>query len=301
MSLGRESAINRALAYLDNGQFEAELANRVAIKTESQKPNNVAILRTYLESDLIPTFENLGFDIKLFDNPVEGHGPILLASRIEDEQLSTVLGYGHGDVILGQEDQWQKGKGPWQLQRDNDRLYGRGTADNKAQHTINIAALRFVIEERGNLGFNARFIIEMGEEAGSPGLRQVISENKNDFSADVFIASDGPRVSADQPTLTLGSRGAINFDLVVNLRDGAHHSGNWGGLIADPAIILSNALAAIANAKGQIQIDEWLPPIRSTAVKEALKNVVVSGGPNAPAIDPDWGAVGLTPAEKVYS
>ncbi len=301
MSGDRLSAIARAQHYIDDGLFESELAQRVAIKSESQIPNNVGELRAYLDSQMIPAFEQIGFNCKLFDNPVAGCGPVLLARRIEDERLPTVLGYGHGDVILGQDDQWQKGEGPWQLKREQNRLYGRGTADNKAQHTINMAALRCVLEERGLLGFNARFIIEMGEETGSPGLREIITRNKRDFAADVFIASDGPRVMPEQPTLTLGSRGAINFDLAINLRDGAHHSGNWGGLIADPAIILANALASIANEKGQIQIKDWLTPERSKAVQAALVGVEVSGGDGAPEIDPEWGAPGLTPAEKVYS
>jgi len=141
----------------------------------------------------------------------------------------------------------------------------------------------------------------MGEEAGSPGLREIITANKNKFAADVFIGSDGPRVNPDTPTLTLGSRGAINFDLKVSLREGAHHSGNWGGLIADPAIILSSALASITNSHGQIQIKEWLPPPTSPAVKEALKGVNISAGSKAPEIDTDWGEPDLTPAEKVYS
>jgi len=41
------------------------------------------------------------------------------------------------------------------LQKDGDKLYGRGTAENKAQHTINMVALRAVMDERGSLGFNA--------------------------------------------------------------------------------------------------------------------------------------------------
>lgn len=301
MSTGRDSAIDRATRYLSDGEFESELARRVAIKSESQLPDNEPVLREYIDKNMIPAFEQLGFHCKVFDNPEPGRGPILLANRIEDASFITVLAYGHGDVVVGQDLQWKKGRGPWLLTRDGDRLYGRGTADNKAQHTINMAAMRCVIQERGHLGFNARYIIEMGEEAGSPGLRETISHNLESFSADVFIASDGPRVSPDKPTLTLGSRGAINFNLDVNLREGAHHSGNWGGLIADPAIILSNALACIANTSGQIQIQEWLPPTRSEAVKKALKGVVVDGGNKAPSIDPEWGASGLTPAEKVYS
>ena len=67
---------------------------------------------------------------------------MLLATRIEDAGLPTILGYGHGDVIRGLEEQWTKGKGPGSRRATATRLYGRGTADNKGQHSINMAALR---------------------------------------------------------------------------------------------------------------------------------------------------------------
>ena len=79
--------------------------------------------------------------------------------------------YGHGDVIRGQDAQWTRGQGPWTADADGDRLYGRGTADNKGQHSINIAALAQVLAARGGqLGFNVKCLIETGEETGSPGL-----------------------------------------------------------------------------------------------------------------------------------
>ena len=134
-----------------------------------------------------PAFAAMGFTSKVYDNPIEGQGPVLLATRIEDPALPTVLGYGHGDVVRGLEDQWTKGKGPWVTARDGDRIYGRGTADNKGQHTINMAALRAVMAERGGrLGFNAKFMIEMGEEAGSKGLKELVRQHKADFAADVL-------------------------------------------------------------------------------------------------------------------
>ena len=87
--------------------------------------------------------------------------------------LPTVLMYGHGDVIRGQDASWTRGQGPWTLAEDGDRLYGRGTADNKGQHSINIAALAQVLAARGGrLGFNVTWLIETGEETGSPGLAE---------------------------------------------------------------------------------------------------------------------------------
>jgi acetylornithine deacetylase/succinyl-diaminopimelate desuccinylase-like protein len=297
----RLGAITRIDEYFDGGTFEKVIAHRVSFRTESQRPEGLSELHRYINEEMIPAFEAMGFTTRVFDNPFEGCGPFLLAERHEDDALPTVLGYGHGDVIQGLDDQWTKGKGPWVTDRDGDKIYGRGTADNKGQHTINMAAMGAVLEERGSLGFNAKVLIEMGEENGSKGLREVVTDNKQDFSADVFIGSDGPRVRADLPTVTLGNRGSEPFDLLVELREGAHHSGNWGGLLASPGARLTNALATIVDSNGAIQIEEWLPPQVSNSVREALKNIEIVPGPGGPEIDSDWGQPGLSPAEKVYA
>ena len=295
----REAAIAVIEEYFSAGRFEEELARRVAIPTESQVPEGFPHTRRYLEDEMTPAFEAMGFSTRIFENPIDGVGPVLLATRDEGADL-TVLGYGHGDVIRGQADQWTKGAGPWETARDGERLYGRGTADNKAQHTINMAAMRAVLETRGHLGFNVKFIIEMAEENGSQGLRQIIADNMEAFAADVFIASDGPRVKPDRATVSLGARGGKNFDLVCDLREGGHHSGNWGGAIADPAMILAHAIASICGPTGQILIPDWLPPPMTNAVRDALKDVVLDAGSDGPEIDPDWGEPGMTTSEKVY-
>ena len=78
---------------------------------------------------------------------------------------------------------------PWELTRRGDRLYGRGTADNKGQHSINLAALECVLRTRGKLGFNAIMLLETGEEIGSPGLREICRNEKSRLAADVLIVS----------------------------------------------------------------------------------------------------------------
>ena len=143
---------------------------------------------------------------------------------------------------------------PWSLKVEDDRIYGRGTADNKGQHSINIAALAAVLAERGRLGFNVKFLIEMGEEVGSAGLRELCEQHKDGaLRADLLIASDGPRIAPGKPTLFLGARGGHPIDLIVDLREGGHHSGNWGGLLANAGIVLAQALACITDARGSDQ------------------------------------------------
>ncbi|MDP1532284.1 MAG: M20 family metallopeptidase, partial [Rubrivivax sp.] len=214
----------------------------------------------------------------------------------------TVLMYGHGDVIRGQDKSWTKGQGPWLLAADGDKLYGRGTADNKGQHSFNIAALAQVLQARGGrLGFNVKWLIETGEETGSPGLAEFCSAQRVALAADVLIASDGPRLHAERPTLFLGSRGVANFELSLALREGAHHSGNWGGLLRNPGTVLANTIASLVDGRGRILVDALRPPPIPASVRAALAGLAVGGGPGDPAVDADWGEPGLTPAERVFA
>ena len=295
----RAASVAQAYAYFDSKDFHADLARRVAIPTESQNPDRAAALNAYLTDELTPSLDALGFECRVYDNPKKG-GPFLIATRMEGADLPTVMSYGHGDVIRGLDAQWRAGIAPWTLTEEGDKLFGRGTADNKGQHTINIGALQSVIKARGRLGFNIRLLIETGEETGSPGLNEFCAAHREELKADVFIASDGPRVAPGRPTIFLGSRGVMNFDLSIDLRPGAHHSGNWGGLIADPGILLAHAIATITDRNGAIRIPQWRPAPIAESVKEALADCEPGGGDDAPAIDIDWGEPGLTPAERVF-
>lgn len=286
-------------AEFDLTELRSALARRIAIHTESQDPARHPELRRYLVDELAPTLAALGFATRLWENPVAGGPPFLFAERIEDSALVTVLMYGHGDVVLGYDEQWKKAASPWLLEEKDHRWYGRGTADNKGQHSINLAALAHVLQARGTLGCNVKWLFEMGEEVGSPGLHATCTQRKRELAADVFIASDGPRLRSDQPTLFLGSRGCINFTLACDLREGAHHSGNWGGLLANPGTVLANAIASLVDARGRILVDALRPPPIPDSVRRALA-AIVPGEPNGPAIDADWGEPGLSAAERVF-
>jgi acetylornithine deacetylase/succinyl-diaminopimelate desuccinylase-like protein len=295
----RTQAIAHAEGRFDSGAFKEALARRIALPTESQNPAHAAVLIEYLEREMRPALAAMGFGCRTLTHP-KARAPFLYAERIEDAAAPTVLGYGHGDVIRGLESEWQPGLSPWQLSERDGRWYGRGIADNKGQHSVNLQALQSVLATRGRLGFNAKMLIEMGEETGSPGLREVCSEHRDLLQADLLIASDGPRLRAGRPTVFLGSRGSLNFDLSIHARAGGHHSGNWGGLLSNPGIQLAHAIASIVSPTGQIRIPEWVPAALPDSVRRALADCDVDGGPDGPRIDPWWGEPGLSPAERVF-
>jgi len=296
----RARALAGAAAYFDDGGYFRDLARRVAIPSTAQVAAHRPALYAYLGEELGPALQAMGYRCELFENPAAGGGPFLLAERDEGDELPTVLTYGHGDVVRGLEDEWQDGLDPWTLTEREGRWYGRGTADNKGQHTINIAALGQVLEVRGRLGFNSKVLIETSEEIGSPGLAEFAEANAARLKADVLIGSDGPRLTPEAPSIYMGTRGAINFELSVDLRAGGHHSGNWGGLISNAGIRLANAIASIVGPKGEIRLPALKPASMPNSVRMALADCIVDGGPDGPAIEADWGEPGLTPAERVF-
>lgn len=296
----RNDALDLASTYFDDGRFFADLQRRVALHTESDTGTVPPSLDAYLRDELVPPLTALGFDCSILPNPAPSGGPFLIARRVEDSALPTVLGYGHGDVTSGQDAAWRAGLNPWVLTAEGDRLYGRGTADNKGQHTVNLGALEAVLQARGGrLGYNLTWLIEMGEEAASPGLHALCEAQREALRADVFLASDGPRVNASRPTLFLGSRGAINFTLRLKERPRAYHSGNWGGVLANPATILCNAVASMVDARGRITIDGLRPQPITPAVRTALARIAIGGGADDPALSEGWGEPGLSAAERL--
>ncbi len=300
MSGSRNGAIARAEQYFDDGGFLADLQRRVAIPTTSQEQGSMPALQQYVSGEMTESLQKMGYDCTVLPNPRPEYGPFLIARRVEDASKPTVLTYGHGDVIRGQEDQWRSGLSPWKIVVEGDRMYGRGTADNKGQHTINIAALACVLEERGSLGFNSTILIETGEETGSPGLADFCKANKAALTADALIGSDGPRLDHRRPCIFGGTRGTLNFNLKLSYREGGHHSGNWGGLLANPGIVMAHALASITDERGQIKVPEWRPQSLTNSVRAALADVSIDAGEGAPKIHEEWGEKSLTPIERVF-
>ena len=296
--MSRATTIAAAQARLDQGNFARDLAEMVAIPSASLVPQARPELTRFLDDWLAPRLSAMGFALRKLHHP-DAPGPVLLAERIERAGLTTILQYGHGDVVAGMNG-WSEGLAPFTLTERDGRWYGRGTADNKGQLLVNLTALDALLATRGHLGFNVKFLIEMGEETGSPGLREICKEHREALAAVVLIASDGPRLAADRPTLFLGARGTISFGLEVAARDSFQHSGNWGGLLSNPGVILCHAIAALIGPKGEIQVPELKPPPLASRLREILGRLTLAPLPTDPAIEGWWGEPGLSGPEKVF-
>lgn len=271
-------------------RFREELAALVAFPTEPGASAAHDACLAHIAAMMVPA----GFVTEVITGP---HPPILLASRIEGADLPTLLTYSHADTVPGMAGQWRDGLDPWRLTARDGALYGRGVADNKGQFLVNFTALRSVLARQGRLGFNLHWLIEMGEEVGSPGLDAVCGRLKSRLGADLFLASDGPRLCADRPTVFLGARGGLGVELTIRHREGGRHSGNFGGLLRNPATEMAHVLATIIGPDGTCKVPGWVPESLSGDAREALTGITPAGG----EIDAGWGTPGLTPAERVFA
>jgi len=286
--------------YFDSGEFFDELAALISYPTTSCEPGAGLAVSAYVQDQIGPVLDEIGCIWRMVPNQSHESAPFLLGHRFEGAALPTVLVYGHADVVEGQSDQWSEGLGPWTLTAKGDRWYGRGAADNKGQHLINLAALRLLIRTHGHLGFNLKVLFESGEEVGSPGLAEFAALHKDELRADVFIGSDGPRLDADTPTLFLGARGGVNLELEADLRAGQRHSGNWGGLLRNAATTIAGAVGTLVNGHGVITCEALLPPELPASVRSALANVKIDRKNGGASVDENWSDTSLSPAERVY-
>ena len=294
-----DQALENSNKCFTDGKFFDKLSSLVGIVTDSKNAVSVDDLTSYYTDGLSDILTELGLQTEIIDNPIKGGPPFLIGKRIESSESKTILLYGHGDTVPLQEGQWFEEIIPNELKVIGDKIYGRGVADNKGQHLINLLALLSVLKIRKKLGFNLKIVFEMGEEIGSPGLFDLCKQYKDYFESDVLIASDGPRVAVDVPTVFLGSRGAINFELEAKYREGAHHSGNWGGVLRDPGVRLSHALSIITDKYGKILIENWKPTSLSVEVRDRLHSLPTTISETL-EIDENWGEPGLSSNEKLF-
>lgn len=187
--MSRSAAIDRAQRHFDEGHFQQTLARRVAAPTESQNLERAEQLQAYLTQEMQPAFEAMGFACRLLQHP-KAKAPFLWAERIEDPALPTALGYGHGDVIRGLDKEWREGLSPWSLTEQAGRWYGRGIADNKGQHSVNLQAMGLCAGRARALGLQRQIPDRDGRGNRLAGFARCVRRAPR-FDAGRFAAARG--------------------------------------------------------------------------------------------------------------
>jgi acetylornithine deacetylase/succinyl-diaminopimelate desuccinylase-like protein len=137
------------------------------------------------------------------------------------------------------------------------RLYARSSSDDKAGVFAILTALEALKAKNIKPTVNIKFLFEGEEEAGSPHLGQILTQNKDLLKADAFIVCDGPVHQSGRKEVAFGVRGDSNVDLTVYGANRPLHSGHYGNWSPNPALLLSKLLASMKDDRGNITIAGW--------------------------------------------
>lgn len=198
-----------------------------------------------------------------------GH-PAVLADWLHRPGSPTLLLYGHLDVQPADpESAWTSA--PFSPEVRDGRLYGRGTADTKANVLSGIWACEAYLQTVGRLPVNVRFLLECEEEVGSPSLHAFVQNHRTLLAADAMVNLDAGQLADDQPSLTTSYRGLIGFHLEVRTALVDAHSGGLGGLVANPAMALAHLLAGLQDANGRVLVDGFYDQVRPIPQRQAAQ------------------------------
>lgn len=197
--------------------------------------------------------------------PTPGH-PIVYGEKIIDNNLPTVLVYGHYDVQPADPyELWDSP--PFEPVLKGNKIYARGSADDKGQMYMHVKAFETMMHFEA-LPCNVKFLIEGEEEAGSENLDDFVKANREKLAADVVLISDTSIISMDTSSITVGLRGLSYLEVAVTGPNRDLHSGIYGGAVANPINVLCEMIASLKDDKGRITIPGFYDKVLTLSAEE---------------------------------
>ena len=145
---------------------------------------------------------------------------------------------------------------------DDWRIYARSASDDKSPIVALLAALDALRAAGINPGVNLRFFLEGEEEAGSPHLRQTFEQYRELLTGDLWIAADGPVHTTGLPQVIFGARGVVALELTAYGPARPLHSGHYGNWAPNPAALITELLASMRTADGEVRIAGFYDDVR---------------------------------------
>jgi len=223
-----------------------EYVSHASVSADSKFLDGMRGAQNFLTSLL----KDIGFSVESV--PTDLH-PVIVAKRIVNQTSPHVIIYGHYDVQPADPlAQWKTS--PFEGVIKGNRIYGRGTADNKGPLLVHIAAVAQLLEEQPDLPLNITFVVEGEEEIGSKNFKQFLKANKHRLDGDFIFMSDTGIPSPDQMVVTVGLRGMLAFEIELTGPKSDLHSGMNGGVLMNPLQALAELCASLHTPDGRVNI-----------------------------------------------
>ncbi len=225
-----------------------DLEDLVRIPSVSALPEHADDVRRSADATA-DLFRAEGFDdVQILS--VDGGAPAVVARKPAPEGRPTVLLYAHHDVQpVGDRADWDSE--PFEPTERSGRLFGRGSADDKAGIAAHLAAIRAF---GGELPVGVTVFVEGEEEVGSPTLGAFLSAHQDLLRADVIVIADSGNWDIGVPALTTSLRGLVDAYVEVRTLDHAVHSGMWGGVVPDAVTAMVRLLASLHDDAGNVAV-----------------------------------------------
>ena len=222
---------------------------------------------------------------------LEGRTPLILI-EVPGKTDDTVLLYGHLDKqpeMAG----WAEGTGPWVPVTREDKLYGRGGADDGYAMFASLAAI-LALHEQNIPHARSVVLIEACEESGSYDLPAYIDHlSARIGTPSLVVCLDSGCGDYERLCLTTSLRGIAMGTLTVRVLTEGVHSGDASGIVPSSFRILRQCLSRIEDENtGEIKLNDLfvqVPPDRLEQVKQSAKilgDAVYSKMPFASATRP---------------
>lgn len=198
--------------------------------------------------------------------------PIVYAEKIIDENLPTVLVYGHYDVQpadpleLWDSPPYEPVIKKTDLHPDG-AIYARGACDDKGQMYMHVKALEYMTKTN-QLPCNVKFMIEGEEEVGSNNLAVYVANNKEKLANDIILISDTGMIANHVPSITTGLRGLSYVEVEVTGPNRDLHSGLYGGAVANPINLLTKMIASLHDENNHITIPGFYDKVEELSQEE---------------------------------
>ena len=211
---------------------------------------------------------------------LKNRSPLLLV-KIEGDEDGEVLFYSHLDK-QPEASGWSEGKGPWTPVIEDGWLFGRGSVDDGYGGYAGILSV-LALQDQGVAHPTCRFLIETGEESGSPDLSFYLDELESELGIpDLVIVLDTGGVDYDRLWVTESLRGIVAGTLSVKVSTVGVHSGHGSGVMPSSFRLARQLLSRIEDENtGEIKPD-WLHIEITDKMKEQASKIIEM---NADSVD----------------
>ncbi len=232
-----------------------------------------------------------------------GH-PAVYADWMHAEGKPTILVYGHYDVQpVDPIEKWNTP--PFEPTIKDNKIYARGTSDDKGQLLTHLFALEAFLKNDAKLPCNVKIFMEGEEEGGTGSTHKYVEENREMLACDAVAVSDTSWYSPDIPSICYSLRGLAYFEVRVKGPNRDLHSGMYGGQVQNPLNAIGKLISKLQDENGQVLVPGFYDDVLPLADEErqAFKQL---GDPDAdlikeigiPAV---WGEKDFTTLERNWA